>query len=98
MTITKTKENNVLTLSLLGRLDSSTAVELDDALKAEVTPELTALVLDMEGVDFISSRGLRVILFYNKELNGRSLRILHCNSAVMEIFRLSGLEKHLCFE
>ena len=87
-------EGATLALRLEGRLDSNTADELTLALEAHDIAALEALVLDMEGVDFISSKGIRVLVAAKKQLSeGAPLRILNANNAVREVLRLSGLEK-----
>ena len=59
MTINKTEDGTTLVLALEGRLDTTTAPELEAVLKESLNG-VGALVLDMEGLVYLSSAGLRV--------------------------------------
>ena len=61
MTINETKNGSDLIISLEGRLDTMTAPELEEELK-KVLPETEQLTFDFEGLEYISSAGLRVVL------------------------------------
>ena len=52
----------VTTIMPRGRIDSNTSTELEQHLTKLVTVDATPLVLDLSGVDYISSAGLRIIL------------------------------------
>lgn len=93
MTINKTKENGVLTIAPVGRLDSSTSDEFSTAYKENISDDVEKLIIDLADVDFISSKGLRIFVSIYKELSGKPLEIINANTSVKEIFRLSGLLK-----
>ena len=93
MTLKQKKNGDILTIIPEGRLDSSTSGEFAEYIEAGFTGDIKKLVLDFSGVDFISSKGLRVIVSVYKGLDGRAMEINGANNAVMEIFRLSGLLK-----
>lgn len=83
-------DNSVLTLVPQGKLDFSAAPALQKAAE-ENAPRADKMVLDMSAVDYISSAGLRVILFADnlmREKNG--LCIKNCNDSVKEIFDITG--------
>lgn len=84
---------NELTVYPSGRLDSATAGEFQDYLRENFKDSDSKLTLDFSGVDFISSKGLRILVVLRSELNGRELVITGCNAAVMEVFRISGFTK-----
>lgn len=90
MTIEKMKEGRKLTLALEGRLDTTTAPQLE----AEVTGSLTGvteLVLDFSRLEYLSSAGLRVILAAQKIMNRQGkLLICHVNATILEIFEVTG--------
>ena len=90
MTIKKMKEGRKLTLALDGRLDTTTAPQLE----AEVTGSLTGvteLVLDFSRLEYLSSAGLRVILAAQKIMNRQGkLLICHVNATILEIFEVTG--------
>ena len=90
MTINKIKDGSKLTISLEGKLDTKSAPELDSVLKNE-TEGITDLRLEMDGVKYISSAGLRVLLAAEKLMrkNGKIL-ITCCNDNILEIFDMTG--------
>jgi len=86
------------TLSLGGRLDTTTAPEFEAAVKA-LPENVTALVIDMEALDYISSAGLRVLLVAQKTmLKKGSMKVVHINETVMEIFEVTGFADILTIE
>lgn len=93
MTIDFTKDNNNLSIKLDGRLDSSTAGDLESFLEKELTDSTATLTFDFANVDYISSKGLRILVAAFKKMNGRPMSIENANASVMEIMRLSGLLK-----
>ena len=59
----------------------------------------TACAIDMEELDYISSAGLRVLLFARKAMDGKgSLRVTHVNETIMEIFEVTGFADILTIE
>ncbi|MCR4562506.1 MAG: STAS domain-containing protein [Bacilli bacterium] len=91
MNIKTKKEDKVLSVIVGGRIDTNTAPELSEFLKANM-PEAHDLVLDLEGVDYVSSAGLRVILFAQKTMSGKggTMKVAHVNHDIMETFELTG--------
>ena len=90
MTINKTKNGNELTVSLEGRLDTTTAPELEAALK-ESLDGVSDLALDLEKLAYISSAGLRVLLSAQKIMNRQgSMKLIHVGETIMEIFEVTG--------
>lgn len=90
MTIKQTKEGKSLTIFVSGRIDTATAPEFSEYLKA-VLPGVEHLILDLEAVDYISSAGLRAILFAQKTMNAQGdMKVAHVCSDIMETFELTG--------
>ena len=90
MNINIEKENGVTLLAIEGRLDTTTAPELEKAINNE-GESLEKLVLDFKGVDYISSAGLRVILAAQKKMNVQgSMELVNVSEAVMDIFEMTG--------
>ena len=90
MTINIEKNNGVTIIKLDGRLDTTTAPELEKAINNE-GDALKSLVLDFSGVDYISSAGLRVLLTAQKKMNVQgSMELVGVNDAVMDIFEMTG--------
>ena len=90
MNIKAKKENKKLTVLVSGRIDTTTAPELLEYLK-EAMNGVEELVLDLQEVDYISSAGLRVILFAQKTMNSQgSMCVANVNEDIMETFELTG--------
>lgn len=98
MTIEKTKNGSALTIALSGRLDTMTApnleAELGDALEG-----VEELMFDLENLEYISSAGLRVLLSAQKTMNRQgSMKVLHPNEIIREIFEVTGFSDILTIE
>ena len=90
MNIAKKLEGTKLTVSIDGRLDTSTAPELDEELKASLDG-VEKLVMDFTNMEYISSAGLRVLLSAQKAMNSQGEMIVTgANDTVMEIFDITG--------
>lgn len=93
MNIEVLNEKEMLTVTLNGRLDSTTAGQLEDTFNTELNENVKALTVDLGQVDFVSSKGLRVLVGAYKALNGREMIISGANPSVMDVLRMSGLLK-----
>jgi len=90
LNINKKEENGTLTVALEGRLDTTSAPQLEGELKGALDG-VTSLVLDLEKLEYISSAGLRVLLSAQKLMNKQGeMTILHVNDVIMEIFDVTG--------
>lgn len=98
MTITKTRNDKELTVAVEGRLDTTTAPELENDMK-ESLDGVEKLVLDFTDLDYISSAGLRVLLSTQKRMNLQgSMTVRGANETVMEIFEVTGFSDILTIE
>ena len=98
LNIDKTIENGKAALSLEGRLDTTTAPELEKALK-EALDGVSELTLDFSGLEYISSAGLRVLLSAQKTMNKQgSMKLLNVSETIMEIFEVTGFSDILTIE
>ena len=93
MQIETKKDGNTLVLIPAGRIDSATGEAFYEAAAQSFTEEFDTLRIDFSGVDFISSKGLRVLLTLYKQLGGRKIEITGANISVREVFRVTGLDK-----
>ena len=90
LNINKTIENGKALFALAGRLDTTTAPDLEKELK-ESLDGVSELVLDFAELDYISSAGLRVLLSAQKIMNCRgSMKVINVNETIMEIFEVTG--------
>ena len=98
MTIAKNLNGNSLTLHLSGRLDTTTAPELESVVDSSLAG-VQELILDMEALEYISSAGLRVILNAQKLMNSKgSMKLIHVNDTIMEVFDITGFVDILTIE
>lgn len=98
MVITKTAEGDKLTLVIQGRLDTTTAPQLESELKSSIT-DTGVLVLDFKELQYISSAGLRVLLSAQKVMSRQgSMVVRNVNEDVMDVFELTGFSDILTIE
>ncbi len=98
MIINKTTEGATLTLALEGRLDTTTAPQLEAELKASLEG-ITALNLDLAQLDYLSSAGLRVLLGAQKQMNKQGTMVVrNVNDTIMEVFEVTGFTDILTIE
>ena len=94
----KRLENDLLTVALTGRLDTITAPELEKEPQGSLD-SVKDLVLDFNGLEYISSAGLRVLLSAQKVMNKKgTMKVLHVNDTIMEIFEVTGFADILSIE
>ena len=98
MNLIKTRNGSELTISLDGRLETTTAPELDQVLK-ESLDEITSLIFDLEKLVYISSAGLRSLLVSQKTMNKKgSMKIRNANPSILEVFTVTGFSDILTIE
>lgn len=98
MTIEKNVNGANLTLAISGRLDTTTAPELETELKAALDG-VTSLVMDFAGLDYLSSAGLRVLLAAQKTMNKQGAMVIrNVNETIAEIFEVTGFSDILTIE
>lgn len=90
MKINQNRDAEKLTVAIEGRLDTTTAPELEKCFDT-ILEEVTELVLDMTDLEYVSSAGLRVILKAQKAMARRGeMRLVGVNESVMEVFEITG--------
>ena len=98
LNINKKTENNKVTFVLEGRVDTTTAPQLDQEIKSSIEG-VTELVFDLAKLDYISSAGLRVLLSAQKVMNRQGQMIIrNANETVKEIFEVTGFSDILTIE
>ena len=98
MTIKKNLNGTELTVTIVGRLDTTTAPELETALK-ESFESVEKLVLDFACLEYLSSAGLRVLLVAQKVMNKQGEMIIkNVNETINEIFEVTGFIDILTIE
>ena len=98
MTINKKQEGTTLEIAVEGRLDTTTAPQLEAELKHSIDG-ITALTMDFANLEYISSAGLRVLLSAQKVMNKQgSMVVRHVNDTISEIFEVTGFVDILTIE
>ena len=98
MKIIKNQNGGCLTIALEGRLDTTTAPELEQEIKNSLGG-VTELVMDFAKLDYISSAGLRVLLAAQKQMQKQgAMKVIHVNEMVMEVFEVTGFADILTIE
>ncbi|EOT27447.1 anti-anti-sigma factor [Eubacterium sp. 14-2] len=98
MKITENVNGTALCLGLEGRLDTTTAPELEKVLQSGLDG-ITELTFDMKGLDYLSSAGLRILLGAQKTMKKQgSMKVTHVNETIMEIFEVTGFADILTIE
>ena len=92
MTINVERDFELVTLEITGRLDTTTAPNLESVVN-ELPEDTKELIFDMSGVEYISSAGIRVLLgaYKKMNLNNGIMRIEKANDMVREVFEMTGL-------
>lgn len=98
MDISLDKNAQKLTISLVGRLDTVTAPELEKAVNDNIN-DVNDLIFDFDKLDYISSAGLRVILSCQKIMQKQGkMKIINVCNEVNEVFELTAFNNILTIE
>ncbi|MCR5494221.1 MAG: STAS domain-containing protein [Treponema sp.] len=98
MTIGKVKDGSKLTVSVSGRLDTMTSPELQKDLDLSLDG-VTDLILDFSSLEYISSTGLRILLYLQKKMAKEgSMKVVNVNEDVMTVFDVTGFSDVLTIE
>ena len=98
MTIEIKKNAAETIIQIVGRLDTITAPALDKTINEDIG-DTKNLVLDVKGMEYISSAGLRVLLGAQKKMQKiGSMKVIHVCEEVMEVFEMTGFADILVIE
>ena len=98
MTIEIKKTENETIIEIVGRLDTITAPALDKTINEDIE-DTRNLVLDVKGMAYISSAGLRVLLAAQKKMQKiGSMKLIGVCEEVMEVFEMTGFSDILTIE
>jgi anti-sigma B factor antagonist len=95
MNITRHDTQGIATFILEGRVDSTGAVELDEALQAAAAEDIHKMVLDMAEVTYMNSAGLRTLadILTRNRANDGDLLLVATNPKVERVFKIIGFDK-----
>ena len=98
MTVEKNLNGTELTVTIAGRLDTTTAPQLEAEFKQSING-VEKLVLDFAELEYLSSAGLRVLLAAQKVMNKQGEMIIkNVNETINEIFEVTGFIDILTIE
>ncbi len=91
------RESGALIVKPEGHVDGSNSQEFQQALDTAITEEDSAVIMELEGLTYISSAGLRVILTTGRALQQRGAKLALCalSEAVSDVFQVSGFDQLL---
>ena len=98
MTIEIKKNQEETIIEIVGRLDTITAPALDKPINEDIG-DTKNLVLDVKGMEYISSAGLRVLLAAQKKMQKiGAMKLIGVCEEVMEVFEMTGFSDILTIE
>jgi anti-sigma B factor antagonist len=98
MNIEMKRNAEVTTIEITGRLDTTTAPVLDKTINEDIEGTKD-LILDMKGLEYISSAGLRVLLSAQKKMMKiGSMKVINVCESVMEVLEMTGFADILVIE
>ena len=92
MDMTERRTADIVTLSLSGKLDTTTAKTFEERMLAHIEAGDRRFIIDLAQLDYISSAGLRVFLLAAKRLDSGKGKIVLCSlkNPVREVFDIAG--------
>ena len=98
MTIEIKKNVDELVLEITGRVDTITAPTLDKTINENLA-NVKSLILDLKGLEYISSAGLRVLLSAQKKMQKNNvMKVINVSDEIMDIFEMTGFVDKLTIE
>lgn len=87
------EENDYQLIQVHGDVDASSSIELDNALK-EASESTHKILVDLEGLQYISSAGLGVFISYLEDLKAKNIKMVlfGMQPKVLEVFQILGLQ------
>jgi stage II sporulation protein AA (anti-sigma F factor antagonist) len=100
MTFTESRSGDVLVAALAGELDGFTAADVESQFTRLIDGGERRLVVDLAGVEYISSVGLGMLVVVHKKLRAAGGHFKFCNArpTIQELFKVSGLLQLLDFK
>ena len=95
MEMTTARQDGVLSIMVVGRIDGSNAIEFQEAIRTSIDDRDRAMIMDCTEVSYIASAGLRAVLTTAKNLSNKNMRFALCalSDHVFEIFEKSGFDQ-----
>ena len=99
MQITETRDNEVITIAIEGRVDTNTSPQVQDAILKSFQ-KVNQVVLDFSQCSYVSSAGLRALLIGQKTASSKkgTMKLVNVPEILMNVLKLSGFAKFLTIE
>ena len=95
MKATSSKKGSTCTLTVEGKIDTMTAPELEEAVKSNL-PICEKMIFDFTNVEYITSAGLRVLVYAQRELMKKGgVTVTGVNESIKKVFTVTGIHKVL---
>ena len=92
MDLKMNKQDDKLTVAIIGRLDTLSSPEVESRLEPALDG-INELVIDLKELEYISSSGLRVLLGAKKAMKAKGgMKVLNPNETVMDVFSVTGFD------
>ena len=88
-------EADILTLKVVGEVDASSSINLDNAINNAIKEGHKKILIDGEGMNYISSAGLGVFMSYLQDLEKHNIKMVlyGLNEKVLNVFKILGLDQ-----
>lgn len=98
--IKKLQESGYERLVIIGDVDASSSIELDNAMKNAMVEGNKNLLIDCTSLEYISSAGLGVFMSYLDEIKRKDINLIFfgLNDKVLNVFKILGLDQLLQIE
>ena len=98
MKVTSSKNGSACTLTVEGKIDTVSAPELEEAVKSNL-PKCDKMVFDFTRADYITSAGMRVLVYAQRELMKKGgVTVTGVNEKIKKVFTVTGMHKVLKIE
>lgn len=99
MQITETRENEVITIAIEGRVDTNTSPQVQDAILKSFQ-KVNQVVLDFSQCSYVSSAGLRALLIGQKTASSKkgTMKLVNVPEILMNVLKMSGFANILTIE
>lgn len=99
MQITEVRENDVITISVEGRVDTNTSPQLQEAILKSFQ-KVNQVILNFEECSYVSSAGLRALLIGQKTAISKkgTMKLIHVPEILMSVLKMSGFDKIVVIE
>ena len=95
--ITKQLEDGIEVINVVGDVDASSSIELDNAMNEAINGENKKIIVDCSSLNYISSAGLGVFMSYIQDIENNNIKLVICclNKKVENVFQILGLDQLL---